>query len=63
MIDKKVNLRLVGLDGNAFALLGAFQNQARKEGWTKEEITEVIDEATSGDYNNLLCTLMEYCDG
>ena len=62
MVNKKVKLNLVGLDGNAFALLGAFQAQARKEGWTAEEIKEVQKKAMSGDYDHLLCTLMEYCD-
>lgn len=59
---KKVRLTLVGLDGNAFALMGAFQNQARREGWTKEEISAVLNECKSGDYDHLLCTLMDVCE-
>jgi len=62
MTDKKVNLELVGLDGNAFALMGAFRRQARKEGWNQEEIKEVLDECMSGDYDHLLSTLMEHCE-
>ena len=61
-VNKKVNLQLVGLDGNAFVLLGAFQRQARKEGWSAEEIKDVLDECKSGDYDNLLRTLMKHCD-
>ena len=60
--SKKVNLNLVGLDGNAFSLMGAFSRQAKKEGWTAEEIKVVTDKCMSGDYNNLLCTLMEVCE-
>jgi hypothetical protein len=60
MTDKKVKLKLVGLDGNAFSLMGHFQSQARKEGWTKEEINEVLDECMTGDYNHLLATLAEH---
>ena len=60
--NKKVNLNLIGLDGNAFALLGAFSKQAREDGWTPEEIKAVRDEATSGDHSHLLCTLMDYCE-
>jgi len=52
-------LKLVGLDGNAFALMGAFQRQARKEKWTLDEIKMVLDECLSGDYVHLLATLME----
>ena len=55
---EKLNLDLVGQDGNAFALLGFFSREAKKAGWTKEEIKEVVDKATSGDYDNLLVTLM-----
>lgn len=61
IVDKAVSLRLVGLDGNAFNLLGAFQGRARKEGWTSEEIKLVIDEAMSGDYDHLLATLANHC--
>jgi hypothetical protein len=59
---KKVTLELVGLDGNAFYLMGAFQRQARKEDWTKEEIRLVLDECRKKDYNHLLVTLMEHCE-
>lgn len=58
---KTVNLELVGLDGNAFILLGAFQRQARKEGWSPEEIKLVLDEATDGDYDHLLMVLSTHC--
>lgn len=59
---KKISLKLVGQDGNAFALMGAFSKQARKEGWNKEEIDSVLNKAMSGDYNNLLCVLGEHCE-
>jgi len=62
MTTKKVKLQLEGLDGNAFSLMGAFQRQARKEGWTPEEIKEVLDECKKGDYNHLLQTLVEHCE-
>lgn len=58
-MDKKVKMTLVGMDGNAFAVLGAFSKNARRQGWSKEEIAAVTDEATSGDYNRLLVTIMD----
>lgn len=58
--NKKVKLNLVGLDGNAFVLLGHFQRAARKEKWSKIEIDYVLHKATQGDYNQLLCTLMDH---
>ena len=59
---KKVKMRLVGLDGNAFSLMGAFQQNARRQGWKKEEIDVVIKKCMSGDYNNLLRVLMEHTE-
>ena len=56
--DKRVKLGLVGLDGNAFSLMGAWKQQARREKWTPEEIKAVLDECQAGDYDHLLCTLM-----
>ncbi|NBR25806.1 MAG: hypothetical protein EBU08_18910 [Micrococcales bacterium] len=58
---KKVKLKLVGLDGNAFSIMGAFQHQARKEGWTTTEIDEVLNEAMSSDYHHLLATISKHC--
>lgn len=55
-----VKTHLVGTDGNAFALMGTFSRQARKDGWTKEEIDEVLKEAMSGDYDNLIVTLANW---
>ena len=60
---KKVNLTLVGLYGsNAYSLLRAFQRLARKEGWPKDEIDEVINKAKSGNYSYLLATLCDHCN-
>jgi len=59
MDNKKVKLRLMGLNGNAYSLMGAFSEAAREQGWSKEEIQKVIDKCMSGDYDNLLCTLMD----
>jgi len=55
-------MTLEGLDGNAFFLMGAFSREARKSGWSQEEIKEVTDKCMSGDYDNLLCTLMEHTE-
>lgn len=59
---KTVNLTLVGLDGNAFNLMGAFSKQAKRELWKKEEIDLVLKECMSGDYDHLLITLMDHCE-
>lgn len=60
VIDKTVNLDLVGVNGNAFAIMGVFKKQALREGWTQEEIDTVLTEAKSGDYNYLLATISNH---
>ncbi len=62
IVNKKINLQLVGLDGNAFSLMGAFQHQAKREKWTEPEIKSVLDAAMSGDYDNLLRVLDSHCE-
>ena len=57
-MKKKLNLDLSGKDGNAFSLLGYFRREARRADWSNEEIEKVTKEATSGDYDHLLQTLL-----
>lgn len=59
---KKVQMDLVGLDGNAFILMGTFQVKARRQGWSKQEVDIVLNECRSRDYNHLLCTLMAHTE-
>lgn len=62
VIEKTVNLDLVGVNGNAFMIMGVFQRQAKKEGWTTVEIETVLKEAKSKDYNHLLATIENHCE-
>lgn len=55
----KVKLNLIGLDGNAFVLLGAFRKAALRQGYSEKSINEVIEDAKSGDYAHLLSVLLE----
>ena len=61
-MNRKVLLRLVGLYGNAFSLLAAFRQAARRQGWTSDEIQRVTDEATRADYDHLLSVLIEHTE-
>lgn len=60
--NKKLNLDLSELDGNAYCLLGTFRRQAKSEDWAPEEIQAVIKEAMSGNYDHLLATLVSHCE-
>ncbi len=62
VIDKTVNLDLIGVNGNAFMIMGVFQRQARREGWTPKEIDTILAEAKSSDYNHLLTTISNHCE-
>lgn len=53
----KVPGSLIGIDGNAFAILGYFRSQAMKEGVCYEAIMEIIEHAQSRDYNHLIATI------
>ena len=59
---KKVKMDLAGLDGNAFSLMGQFQRRAREQGCSQTDISAVLTECRSGDYDHLLCTLMANID-
>jgi hypothetical protein len=58
----QVKVKLVGCDGNAFVVLGKCLSAARKAGLDKDQIAEFRETATSGDYDNLLITCMQYFD-
>jgi hypothetical protein len=57
-------LKMVGEDGNAFAILGRAHRAARKAGMPDDQWKAIHAEATSGDYDNLLATMMKHfaCD-
>ena len=58
----KIKVKLVGKDGNAFAILGSVATAMREAKLEESEIKEFRKEATSGDYNHLLRTCMEWVD-
>lgn len=55
--SKKVKMQLVGLDGNAFVIMGTWRSNALRQGWSQEEVRAVLEEAQSGDYDHLLATI------
>lgn len=53
---------LVGVDGNAYAIMGYTARAMKREGFSKEEIDKMYDEAKSSDYNHLIQVCLEYVD-
>lgn len=50
---------LVGVDGNAYAVMGYVGKAMKETGYTQEEIKAYYDKAMSSDYQNLLCVSVE----
>ena len=53
---------LVGVDGNAFCILAYVTNAMRECGFSKQDQTSYFDEATSKDYDHLLCVSIKMID-
>lgn len=56
-----ITVKLVGTDGNAFALIGKVRRALRREGYG-DLVEKFTKEATSGDYDHVLQTIMRYVD-
>ena len=56
-MKKKYNL--VGVDGNAYSLMGYTANAMKTEDFSKQEIDDVMKNAMSSDYNHLIVVLDE----
>ena len=59
MPKTNIKVKLTGTDGNAFAILGKVSDALKRAGY-KDEAKSFLEEAMSGDYNNLLRTCSEY---
>lgn len=57
-----IEVELSGQDGNAFMIIGRVQRALRNAGVDKEEITRYVDEATSGDYDNVIQTTARWVE-
>ncbi len=60
--SKTVSLNLDGFKGRPTTLLTLFKDKAKQEGWTDNEINEVVTEAERLlDYDHLIETIRSYC--
>lgn len=57
-----IRVQLVGQDGNAFAILGRVRVAMRRGGVPPEAIDAFVKEATAGDHDKLLQTVMKWVD-
>jgi len=56
----EVRVSLVGEDGNAFAILGRVRQAMTRAGVPDEEVQRFVREATAGDYDQLLATVLAW---
>jgi len=56
----KPTVKLTGIDGNAFVVMGTVEYALKKAGYPKEEVDKYLEESMSGDYNNLLRVAMKW---
>lgn len=60
---ERPRVQLVGLDGNAWSILGRCRKAAKTDMiWNKIQWKQFEDEATSDDYDHLLRTVVKYFD-
>ena len=53
---------LVGVDGNAYALMGYVSGAMKREGFPKTDVDSMIKDATSGDYMHLVGVCSTWID-
>ena len=60
MSENKPTVKLIGLDGNAWGIMGRVKNALKDAGRSSKDINIYMEQAMSGDYNNLLRVTMEW---
>ena len=55
---RDVKIKLVGLDSNAFSIIGAVTGAMRKAGYDRAKQNEVSQEMMAGTYDDLLAYVM-----
>lgn len=53
---------LVGIDGNAYSVMGYTARCMKEVGYSKKEITKFYELATKSDYYNLIAVSQEQID-
>jgi hypothetical protein len=56
----EVHVDLFSIDSNAFSIMGAVTKAMRRAGISKDEQDAYFKEATSGDYDHLLATTLNW---
>lgn len=57
---ENIDVQLIGMDGNAFSILGRVLDAMKKAGLSQADIDAFVKEATSNNYDNLLMTVAKW---
>lgn len=57
-----IEIELVGYDGNAFAIIGKVSRELRRNKVSADEVKAFQNEATSGDYDHLIQTVLSWVE-
>jgi hypothetical protein len=57
---EEIHVDLIGEDGNAFVIIARVMRAMRRAGVLDVQIEEFRKEATSGDYDNVIQTVMKW---
>ena len=55
-----IKAKLIGQDGNAFAIIGTVKQALRKGNAPHRDIDDFVVESMSGDYNNVITTALKW---
>jgi len=59
---KKPTVKLSGIDGNAFTIMGVVSKALRRAGFPEADVEKYMEESMAGDYNNLLRIAAKYAN-
>ena len=62
MEKERPTVKLIGEDSNAHYIMGKVCKALRRNGYSDEELKKYLEEAKSGDYDNLLQVTDEWVD-
>ena len=57
---ERPTVKLIGEDGNPFDILGRVRTALSQSDYSREDIARFTSEATSGNYEHLLCVVTRW---
>lgn len=61
-MEEEEKYTLIGVDGNAYCVMGYVQHAMKSEGFSKEEIDAYLADAMSSNYAHLLSVSVDMVD-